>query len=326
MSSMPHPSAAPDSDAGRHSSPREGVCRHVRRRAGGLGGRWGCCCCSSCSTGRSTCRRPPGSCSSSRRWAPSVRAPSRWILRPLRSKLTLSDVAGTARRTPTRSSTTVSASTVNFLGGTDIPGSEPMKQRVVEPGERAGGRVKLDEAVTARPAWYSVAGGARGRGAASRCWRSLVGPNFLQDRRQPPALRRCSTGPRASRSSLVGTMPKRVAGRQAGRREDPLTKGDGHARPSSTTATTDGRLAEGADDRRGRRHLRRRRSTPNWRPTRTRASSSSSSRPATTRRCSTPVAVVPAARHRAAIEARITAAALRPRRRRSPSTSASARP
>src|SRR3954469_25081734 len=84
-------------------------------------------------------------------------AAARWIVRPLRSKLTLSDVAGRLENAFPQFDDRL-RSTVNFLGEAEIPGSEPMKQRVVSQANELVNRVNLADAVTTKPAWYSLAG------------------------------------------------------------------------------------------------------------------------------------------------------------------------
>lgn len=134
-------------------------------------------------------------------------AAARWIIRPLRSKLTLSDVAGRLENAFPQFDDRL-RSTVNFLGETEIPGSEPMKRRVVEQANELVGRFKLEEAVTTKPAWYSVAGGI-GAVAFVAVLAGLLGPNFLKI-----AANRLALGdahwPKRVELSLVGTMPKRV--------------------------------------------------------------------------------------------------------------------
>ncbi len=134
-------------------------------------------------------------------------AAAKWVVRPLRSKLTLSDVAGRLENAFPQFDDRL-RSTVNFLGEGTIPGSEPMKQRVVEQANALVGQVDLDRAVVAKPVWYSVAGGL-GATALIVLLAVMVGPGFLKT-----AANRLLLGdarwPKTVNLDLVGGVPRRV--------------------------------------------------------------------------------------------------------------------
>lgn len=79
------------------------------------------------------------------------------VVTPALAKLTLSDVAGRLERAFPQFDDRL-RSTVAFLDH-DVPGSEFMKQQVVSQAAELAGRVDLNRAILAAPAWYSMAGG-----------------------------------------------------------------------------------------------------------------------------------------------------------------------
>ncbi len=100
-----------------------------------------------------------------------------FIVRPLRSKLSLSDVAGRLENAFPQFDDRL-RSTVNFVGS-DNPGSAPMQQRVAAQADALVSQIKLEDAVTTKPAWYSLAGGV-GAVAFVALLGMLIGGNNLK--------------------------------------------------------------------------------------------------------------------------------------------------
>lgn len=131
---------------------------------------------------------------------------AKWIIRPLTTKLSISDVAGRLENAFPQFDDRL-RSTVNFLGS-PIPGSEPMQQRVVAQAHEMVQTVKLQEVVLTRPVWYSVAS-AVGAVAVLGLLAALLGADFLRT-----ASNRLFLGdaqwPKSVNIALVGQVPTRV--------------------------------------------------------------------------------------------------------------------
>src|SRR5215217_3972698 len=80
-----------------------------------------------------------------------------WVFRPLSARLTINDVAGRLEHTFPQFDDRL-RSTVDFVreGGHYIPGSDPMKQKVVAEASTLAQTVDLNQVIVARPVWYSV--------------------------------------------------------------------------------------------------------------------------------------------------------------------------
>src|SRR5438552_3462749 len=81
----------------------------------------------------------------------------RWIVLPLMSRLNIRDVAGRLENAFPQFNDRL-RSTVDFLAG-PVPGSEFMKQRVVGEATQLASTLDLNDAIIARPVWYSLSGG-----------------------------------------------------------------------------------------------------------------------------------------------------------------------
>jgi hypothetical protein len=82
----------------------------------------------------------------------------RWIGRPAAARMSLADIAGRLERAFPQFDDRL-RSTVDFAGGRPIFGSEVMQQRVISEAADLAGRMDLNRAVVAKPAWYSASGG-----------------------------------------------------------------------------------------------------------------------------------------------------------------------
>src|SRR5688572_2779371 len=83
----------------------------------------------------------------------------RFIVKPILSRLSLSDVAGHLETVFPEFDDRL-RSTVNFVQHQDVPGSDYMKQRTVAQAAEIAGRVDLSRALVTRPVWYSLGGAA----------------------------------------------------------------------------------------------------------------------------------------------------------------------
>ena len=92
----------------------------------------------------------------------------RWVVSPLRREMSLSDVAGHVETAFPQFDDRL-RSTVGFVKGGSTE-STVMKDRVMAEAADLAGRVNLHEAVVAKPAYQSLAGGAR-RCCCWCCWR-----------------------------------------------------------------------------------------------------------------------------------------------------------
>jgi len=101
-----------------------------------------------------------------------------WIYRPLASRLTISDVAGRLEHAFPQFDDRL-RSTVDFLSH-DVPGSDVMKDRVVAETASLASQVDLAKAVDARPAWYSLTGGALSVVLIVLLATVLISPQYVQ--------------------------------------------------------------------------------------------------------------------------------------------------
>jgi hypothetical protein len=83
----------------------------------------------------------------------------RFVIRPVLSRLSLSDVAGHLETVFPEFDDRL-RSTVNFVQEKDVPGSDYMKQRTVAQAAEIAGRVDLSRAIITKPVWYSLGGAA----------------------------------------------------------------------------------------------------------------------------------------------------------------------
>src|SRR5688500_1726093 len=82
----------------------------------------------------------------------------RWVVKPILAKLTLSDVAGHIETAFPQFDDRL-RSTVNFVRGQQVPGSDAMKQRVMTEAGNLAASLDLNRAIVMRPVWYSIAAG-----------------------------------------------------------------------------------------------------------------------------------------------------------------------
>lgn len=131
------------------------------------------------------------------------------ILRPASARLTIGDVAGRLENTFPQFDDRL-RSTVDFVrdGGAYVPGSDPMKTRVVAEAAGLAQSVDLSRVINLRPVWYSIAGGASAILAlvllailAGGDFLGIVGNRLVGGSAQYP---------KYTRIDLVGTMPTRV--------------------------------------------------------------------------------------------------------------------
>src|SRR5687768_7987754 len=83
----------------------------------------------------------------------------RFVIQPVLSRLSLSDVAGHLETVFPEFDDRL-RSTVNFVQEKDVPGSHYMKQRTVAQAAEIAGRVDLSRAIITKPVWYSLGGAA----------------------------------------------------------------------------------------------------------------------------------------------------------------------
>src|SRR5436305_188842 len=82
----------------------------------------------------------------------------RSVLSPLMSRLSVRDVAGRLEEQFPQFNDRL-RSTVDFLRGAEVPGSEFMKQRVISEAGELATTLDLRSAIATRPVWYSLSGG-----------------------------------------------------------------------------------------------------------------------------------------------------------------------
>jgi hypothetical protein len=150
---------------------------------------------------------------------------SRWVVRPMLSKLGLSDVAGKLETAFPAFNERLRC-TVDYVTK-QTPGSQIMKERVVSEAAELAGRFNLNAAIETKPVLHSSAA-ALGAIAAVVLIGALLGPDYLL-----PALTRLVTPfsgrpwPKRVEIQMVGDLPQRVpAGRPVDIRAR-LVKGDG---------------------------------------------------------------------------------------------------
>jgi hypothetical protein len=80
-----------------------------------------------------------------------------WLIRPMLSRMTLSELAGRIEQTFPQYQDRL-RSTVDILSGKELPGSTIMKQRIVAETDRLSQTLDLTRAVVARPVFYTSAG------------------------------------------------------------------------------------------------------------------------------------------------------------------------
>ena len=152
-----------------------------------------------------------------------------WVLRPLWARLTIGDVAGRLEHAFPQFDDRL-RSTVDFVrdGGGYVPGSDPMKQKVVAEAAGMAQAVDLSRVIDARPVWYSVAGGV-GALLVLVLLGIVAGGNFLGI-----AANRLVGGgaqyPKSTHIDLVGNVPLRVPVGQPVDVKMKLTKGAGRTK------------------------------------------------------------------------------------------------
>jgi hypothetical protein len=148
----------------------------------------------------------------------------RWVVQPAMARLSLSDIAGRLERAFPQFDDRL-RSTLDFLHS-DSPGSDVMKQRVVEQATSLAATIDLNSAVIAKPAWCSM-GGAVGSFAVVALLAALVGGQLRSIALEHlflPFVDR--PWPRSVQISSDGSLPTRVP---VGQRLDvrmTLVKGD----------------------------------------------------------------------------------------------------
>ena len=152
-----------------------------------------------------------------------------WVLRPLWARLTISDVAGRLEHAFPQFDDRL-RSTVDFVrdGGAYVPGSDPMKQKVVAEAAGLAQNVDLSRVIDLRPVWYSVGGGLAAV-LLLVLLAALAGGNFLGI-----AANRLVGGgaqyPKSTQIDLVGNVPVRVPVGQPVDVKMKLTKGHGRTK------------------------------------------------------------------------------------------------
>lgn len=147
-----------------------------------------------------------------------------WVFRPLWARLTIGDVAGRIEHAFPQFDDRL-RSTVDFVrdGGAYVPGSDPMKQKVVSEASGLAQSVNLGAVIDTRPVWYSAAGGFASL-ILLIIIGVLVGPSFLGI----VANRLAGGGmqyPKFTQIDLVGALPTRVPVGQPVDVKMKLTKG-----------------------------------------------------------------------------------------------------
>ncbi|WP_428937010.1 DUF4175 family protein [Fontivita pretiosa] len=161
----------------------------------------------------------------------------RWIARPLAARLSISDVAGRLEQAFPQFDDRL-RSTVDFLRG-DVPGSEPMKQRVISETAALAGQLDLARAVVATPAWYSMSAGIGAILLAGML--ALLAPDYSSI-----ALRRIvspfgdAAWPKRVQISMLGQVPTRVPVGQRIELRMRLQRGDSASRRASIFYQYDG--------------------------------------------------------------------------------------
>jgi hypothetical protein len=131
------------------------------------------------------------------------------VLRPLWARLTIGDVAGRLEHAFPQFDDRL-RSTVDFVrdGGAYVPGSDPMKQKVVAEAATMAQNVDLSHVIDLRPVWYSIAG-ATAATVVLVLLAVMAGANFIGI-----AANRLVGGaaqyPKSTQIDLVGTVPARV--------------------------------------------------------------------------------------------------------------------
>jgi len=151
------------------------------------------------------------------------------VLRPLYARLTIGDVAGRLEHAFPEFDDRL-RSTVDFVrdGGAYVPGSDPMKQKVVAEAAGLAQNVDLAKVINLRPVWYSLACGLASL-LLLTLFATLAGADFLGI-----AANRLVGGaaqyPKSTNIALLGDLPARVP---VGRPVDVkmrLTKGAAHTK------------------------------------------------------------------------------------------------
>ena len=149
---------------------------------------------------------------------------TRWIVKPLLARLSLTDVASRLEAAFPQFDDRL-RSTVDFLGG-KVPGSDMMKARVIDETTRLAGSLNLDAAVITRPVWYSASAGV-GAIVMLILLALVVTPQF-----RSIALSRLfspfggAAWPKSVQIDLVGDVPTRVPLGQHVDLKMKLSKGD----------------------------------------------------------------------------------------------------
>lgn len=102
---------------------------------------------------------------------------SRYVVRPLSAKLSLTDIAGRLEEAFPQFDDRL-RSTVNFVGGGEIPGSVAMKQQVIDQATSLIRTVDINSAIQTRPVLNAA--GLAGAAVAVLVLLGLLSPNFVR--------------------------------------------------------------------------------------------------------------------------------------------------
>lgn len=132
-----------------------------------------------------------------------------WVVRPLTARLTIGDVAGRLEHTFPQFDDRL-RSTVDFVreDGRYVPGSDPMKRRVVAEAGALAANVDLGQVIVLKPVYYSLAGGFAAL-LVLTLLAVLAGGDFLSiaaNRLVGGSLRY----PKSTQIAMLGTLPHRV--------------------------------------------------------------------------------------------------------------------
>ena len=150
---------------------------------------------------------------------------AKWIFKPATAKLSLSDVAGRLERAFPEFDDRL-RSTVDFVHGGTVYGSDVMQARVMSEAAEMASRLDLNRAVVVKPVWYS-SGAAAGALVVTLALAMLVNPAYTKI-----ALSRlfnpfgAPAWPKSVEISMLGNVPKRVPVGQRFDLKMQLVKGD----------------------------------------------------------------------------------------------------
>src|SRR5688572_3974180 len=132
-----------------------------------------------------------------------------WVVRPLTARLSIGDVAGRLEHTFPQFDDRL-RSTVDFVReqGHYVPGSDPMKQKVVAEAGQMASAVDLGRVIVLKPVYYSLAGGFAAL-LVLTLLAVLAGGDFLGI-----AANRLIGGslkyPKSTQIAMLGDLPQRV--------------------------------------------------------------------------------------------------------------------